>query len=81
MQKRFWNPISIKTKLMNRVILYLAFYITGVTITIGQVKSEEILIKNNAIERTKTLTYAESNTSLTFCIHDSKKTNQNHNHL
>ena len=64
---------------MNRVILYLAFYITGVTITIGQVKSEEILIKNNTIELPGTLTYLEANTPLIIWVHGSGGVDRNGN--
>ncbi|WP_159951560.1 alpha/beta hydrolase family protein [Polaribacter septentrionalilitoris] len=64
---------------MNRVILYLAFYITGVTITIGQVKSEEILIKNNTIELPGTLTYLEPNKPLIIWVHGSGGVDRNGN--
>ncbi|ARV07852.1 hypothetical protein BTO04_14600 [Polaribacter sp. SA4-10] len=44
---------------MIRIITYLVISILGITVSLGQVKSEQILLKNENISLTGKLTYTQ----------------------
>ena len=78
-QNKFYKLILENKHIMVRVILYLVFYVVGVSVTIAQVKSEEILLKNKDIELPGTLTYNQTNVPLIIWIHGSGNIDRNGN--
>lgn len=64
---------------MIRVIIYLIVYLSGISIAIAQIKSEEITIKNDSIELPGTLTFSEENTPLIIWVHGSGPVDRNGN--
>ena len=64
---------------MIRFITYLAITFFGTFISLAQVKSEEILIKNGAIELPGTLTFTEENSPLIIWVHGSGPVDRNGN--
>ncbi|WP_275314858.1 alpha/beta hydrolase family protein [Tenacibaculum bernardetii] len=66
---------------MIRIIALIIFYTFSIVVAFAQVKSEEILIKNNGIELPGTLTYSEDKTPLLIWIHGSGNVDRNGNQL
>lgn len=64
---------------MIRVISYLIIYITGISVAIAQIKTEEITLHNLAIELTGTLTYSSENVPLIIWVHGSGNVDRNGN--
>ncbi len=64
---------------MIRVIAFISAYILGIALTWGQVKSEEILIKNDSIELPGTLTYSDKESNLIIWVHGSGNVDRNGN--
>lgn len=64
---------------MNRVLFYIVAYILGVTTTIAQIKSEQILVKNNNIELPGILTYLKTGVPLIIWVHGSGNIDRNGN--
>lgn len=64
---------------MIRVITYLIIYITGISVAIAQIKTEEIIIHNLAIELPGTLTYSSENVPLIIWVHGSGNVDRNGN--
>lgn len=64
---------------MIRVFSYLIIYITGVSVAIAQIKTEEILVSNMAIQLPGTLTYPSENVSLIIWVHGSGNIDRNGN--
>ncbi|WP_166382689.1 alpha/beta hydrolase family protein [Polaribacter sp. 11A2H] len=64
---------------MIRIITYLVITLFGISVSFAQVKSEEILIKNGAIELPGTLTFTKENTPLVIWIHGSGPIDRNGN--
>lgn len=64
---------------MTRFILYIALYITGITVSYAQIISEEILVKNDSIQLPGTLTYTDSSEDLVIWIHGSGDVDRNGN--
>ncbi|SDR86965.1 hypothetical protein SAMN05216503_1220 [Polaribacter sp. KT25b] len=64
---------------MIRVITYLIVSIFGILVSFGQIKSEEITIKNDAIELPGTLTFSEENAPLIIWVHGSGVVDRNGN--
>lgn len=64
---------------MIRVIAFISAYILGIALTWGQVKSEEILIKNDSIELPGTLTYSNKESNLIIWVHGSGNVDRNGN--
>lgn len=64
---------------MIRVITYLIVSIFGILVSFGQIKSEEITIKNDAIELPGTLTFSEENIPLIIWVHGSGVVDRNGN--
>lgn len=66
---------------MIRIITYLIVFIFGVTVSLAQVKSEEVLLKNKNIELPGTLTYIKKNVPLIIWVHGSGNVDRNGNQL
>lgn len=64
---------------MIKFITYLVISIFGITMSLAQVKSEEININNQAIQLPGTLTYSAENTPLLIWVHGSGPVNRNGN--
>ncbi|KGL62878.1 alpha/beta hydrolase [Polaribacter sp. Hel1_85] len=64
---------------MIRIIAYLIISIFGIAVSLAQVKSEEILLKNGKIELPGTLTFTQENTPLIIWVHGSGPVNRNGN--
>ena len=64
---------------MIRVIIYLIISIFGIAVSLAQVKSEEITIKNNEIELPGTLTYSQEKSPLIIWVHGSGNVDRNGN--
>ncbi|WP_343330383.1 alpha/beta hydrolase family protein [Polaribacter staleyi] len=64
---------------MIRFISYLVITFFGTFISIAQIKSEEILIKNEAIELPGTLTYTNTKVPLIIWVHGSGNVDRNGN--
>ena len=64
---------------MIRVITYLIISIFGIAVSLAQVKSEEITIKNNEIELPGTLTYSQEKSPLIIWVHGSGNVDRNGN--
>jgi pimeloyl-ACP methyl ester carboxylesterase len=66
---------------MIRIITYIITFIFGITVSLAQVKSEEILLKNENIELPGTLTYIKKNSPLIIWVHGSGNVDRNGNQL
>ena len=64
---------------MIRIISYLVITIFGIAVSLAQVKSEEILLKNNEIELPGTLTFTKENSPLIIWVHGSGNVDRNGN--
>ena len=64
---------------MIRILTYLAISIFSITISLAQVKSEEITINNMAIQLPGTLTYPSEKTPLIIWVHGSGGVDRNGN--
>lgn len=64
---------------MIRIISYLVITIFGIAVSLAQVKSEEILLKNNEIELPGTLTFTKKNSPLIIWVHGSGNVDRNGN--
>ncbi|TXD51946.1 MULTISPECIES: alpha/beta hydrolase [unclassified Polaribacter] len=64
---------------MIKFITYLIISIFGITISFAQVKSEEIIIKNQAIQLAGTLTYVAQESPLIIWVHGSGPVDRNGN--
>ncbi|MDP5106431.1 MAG: alpha/beta hydrolase [Polaribacter sp.] len=64
---------------MIRIITYLIVSVFGIVVSFAQIKSEEITIKNEAIELPGTLTYFQENTPLIIWVHGSGPIDRNGN--
>ncbi|WP_339660229.1 alpha/beta hydrolase [uncultured Polaribacter sp.] len=64
---------------MIRIITYLIVSVFGIVVSFAQIKSEEITIKNEAIELPGTLTYFQENTPLIIWVHGSGPVDRNGN--
>ena len=64
---------------MIRIITYLVISIFGVAVSLGQVKSEEILLKNESIELPGTLSYTQKDSPLIIWVHGSGNVDRNGN--
>ncbi|AUC85023.1 alpha/beta hydrolase [Polaribacter sp. ALD11] len=64
---------------MTRIIIYFVIYLFGISVAIAQVKSEEIIIHNEAIELPGTLTFSKENTPLIIWVHGSGPVDRNGN--
>tara|TARA_R110002049_G_scaffold45022_3_gene131615 strand:+ start:8222 stop:9145 length:924 start_codon:yes stop_codon:yes gene_type:complete len=66
---------------MIRIIIYAVVYLFGVSATLAQVTSEEIIINNNGIQLPGTLSFSEENTPLIIWVHGSGPVDRNGNQL
>lgn len=64
---------------MIRTILYLIISALGISISFAQIKSEEIIINNQAIQLPGTLTYSAENSPLIIWVHGSGNVDRNGN--
>lgn len=64
---------------MIRIIIYLALYIFGITMSFGQITSEEVLIQNDSIQLPGTLTFSAEKTPLIIWVHGSGNVDRNGN--
>ena len=64
---------------MIRILTFIIFYTFSVAVSFAQIKSEEILIKNNEIELPGTLTFTSEKTPLLIWIHGSGNVDRNGN--
>ena len=64
---------------MIRTILYLIISALGISISFAQIKSEEIIINNQAIQLPGTLTYFAENSPLIIWVHGSGNVDRNGN--
>ncbi|MDG1397130.1 MAG: alpha/beta hydrolase, partial [Polaribacter sp.] len=64
---------------MFRKLLYTVLILCNAAFSLAQVKTEEILIKNNDIELPGTLTYTKENTPLIIWVHGSGNVDRNGN--
>ncbi|APZ47753.1 alpha/beta hydrolase [Polaribacter reichenbachii] len=64
---------------MIRLLSYLIISILNITVSLAQINSDEILIKNQAIELPGTLTYSEEKTPLIIWVHGSGGVDRNGN--
>ncbi len=64
---------------MFRILLYTVLILCNAAFSLAQVKTEEILIKNNDIELPGTLTYTKENTPLIIWVHGSGNVDRNGN--
>lgn len=64
---------------MIRVIAFISTYLLGIALTWAQVKSEDIVIKNDSIELPGTLTYSEGDSQLIIWVHGSGNVDRNGN--
>ncbi|WP_439132786.1 alpha/beta hydrolase [Polaribacter sp.] len=64
---------------MIRLISYLVIYIFGITVTIAQIKSEEIVIDNQAIQLPGTLSFSDEKQPLVIWVHGSGSVNRDGN--
>lgn len=64
---------------MIRVIAFIIIYILGIALGWGQIKSEEIVIKNDSIVLPGTLTYSDKNDNLIIWVHGSGNVDRNGN--
>lgn len=64
---------------MIRIIAIIILHTIGITLSHAQVKSEDILIKNDSIELPGTLTYSEGDSQLIIWIHGSGNVDRNGN--
>jgi pimeloyl-ACP methyl ester carboxylesterase len=64
---------------MIRIIAYLIVSVFGILVSFAQIKSEEITIKNDAIELPGTLTFSRENVPLIIWVHGSGPVDRNGN--
>lgn len=64
---------------MIRIIAIIILHTIGITLSHAQVKSEDILIKNDSIELPGTLTYSKGDSQLIIWIHGSGNVDRNGN--
>lgn len=64
---------------MIRAITYIIFLVFGVVASYAQIKSEEILLKNNEVELPGTLTYTQKKSPLLIWVHGSGNVDRNGN--
>lgn len=64
---------------MIRIIIYLTFYILGISITNAQIKSEEITVYNKEIQLSGTLTFSNEKSPLIIWVHGSGPIDRNGN--
>lgn len=64
---------------MIRFIFYITFYLITIVFSFAQVKSENIIIKNDSIELPGTLTYTSKKTPLIIWVHGSGNVDRNGN--
>lgn len=64
---------------MIRIIAYILIYTLTIAISFAQVKSDNILIKNNDVELAGTLTYTNLKTTLLIWVHGSGNVDRNGN--
>ena len=66
---------------MIKFITYIIITVFSIAVSLAQVKSEEILIKNDSIELPGTLTYATEKSPLIIWVHGSGNVDRNGNQL
>jgi len=64
---------------MIRIITYLMVYVFGISLTLAQIQSEEILINNQAIQLPGTLTFSSEQQALIIWVHGSGGVDRNGN--
>ncbi|MEO9570317.1 MAG: alpha/beta hydrolase [Polaribacter sp.] len=64
---------------MIRIISYLVITIFGVAVSLAQVKTEEVLLKNGVIELPGTLTFTQEKSPLIIWVHGSGNVDRNGN--